>query len=158
MTPKVARLRGGNAPMMLPSTAHCASSLASAFSTAKEISAGAGASVSTIKRRLAQKNLKSHVPAKKPRLSDTNKTVRCVSTSRLNTPPGPRTIVKLYFFPTSLPLQHAGTKSNVCGALSTPDTTPFTCRKSHRAAALLSMFRVLCPEMYLAFSTAVKDR
>ncbi|KAH9376044.1 hypothetical protein HPB48_018170 [Haemaphysalis longicornis] len=48
------------------------------FSTAKEIGAAAGvsASVSTIKRRLAERKLKSHVAAQKPRLSVSNKTAR----------------------------------------------------------------------------------
>ncbi|KAH7945108.1 hypothetical protein HPB49_006858 [Dermacentor silvarum] len=47
---------------------------ASPFSTAKEIGAGAGvsASVSTIKRQLAEGKLRSHVAAQKPRLSEAN--------------------------------------------------------------------------------------
>ncbi|KAH7941547.1 hypothetical protein HPB49_014813 [Dermacentor silvarum] len=51
---------------------------ASPFSTAKEIGAAASVStsVSTIKRRLVQGNLKSHVAAQKQRLSETNKPVR----------------------------------------------------------------------------------
>ncbi|KAH9378311.1 hypothetical protein HPB48_003998 [Haemaphysalis longicornis] len=51
---------------------------ASPFSTAKEIGAAAGvsASVSTIKRRLEERKLKSHVAAQKPRLSVSNKTAR----------------------------------------------------------------------------------
>ncbi|KAH7967757.1 hypothetical protein HPB52_002229 [Rhipicephalus sanguineus] len=51
---------------------------ASPFSTAREIGAAAGvsASASTIKRRLAEGKLKSHVAAQKPRLSLSNKTAQ----------------------------------------------------------------------------------
>ncbi|KAH7984211.1 hypothetical protein HPB52_018134 [Rhipicephalus sanguineus] len=51
---------------------------ASPFSTAREIGAAAGvsASASTIKRRLVESKLKSHVAAQKPRLSLSNKTAR----------------------------------------------------------------------------------
>lgn len=51
---------------------------ASSFSTAREIGAAAGvsASASTIKGRLAEGKLKSHVAAQKPRLSLSNKTAR----------------------------------------------------------------------------------
>lgn len=51
---------------------------ASPFSTAREIGAAAGvsASASTIKRRLAEGKLKSHVAAQKPRLSLSNRTAR----------------------------------------------------------------------------------
>lgn len=103
---------------------------ASPFSTAKEIGAAAGvsASVSTIKRRLAEGKLKSHVAAQKLRLSVSNKTARLnFATEHVSwTTDDWKTV---FFFLMSLRSQHAGTKSNVCGALSTPATTPFTCKK-----------------------------
>ncbi|KAH7971485.1 hypothetical protein HPB49_024642 [Dermacentor silvarum] len=126
-------------------------SQASPFSTAKEIGADAGvsASVSIMKRPLAEGKLGSHVAAQRPRLSEANETLRLnFATEYVSW-----TVYLHVYLDNTL-----DQKQRVWRPVNVRNKTPFTCSKSHRAAALLSMLGAQWPNIDLAFFTVLKDR
>ncbi|KAH7983294.1 hypothetical protein HPB52_010664 [Rhipicephalus sanguineus] len=101
-----------------------AGAYASPFNTAKEIGEffGVEASVSILKRKLAEQGLRSRIAARKPHLSERNKT----SSVGFAVNHASRTVndwKDVIFFPTKLQFLQRGTKNAVCGALTARGTS-----------------------------------